>query len=94
MKQAKPFLDLDRTLDYEPRPGSRYVRARKWCADVIEGIDREGWLMAIAAAILFFFGILALFTGGGIKNPGIELIVVAVVLAFKFYDSYIRQEPL
>jgi hypothetical protein len=95
MKRVEPFLKVEPVLDYEARPLSIWRKFQKRCRDVTDEIDRTGWLLLIAACVLFCIGIFLLVSGQYFsRRAGESLIFAGAVPASAFYRRCLEQGRL
>jgi hypothetical protein len=94
MKRVEPFLKIEPVLDYEPRPAPLSSRLRQWFVEVIDEIDRTGWILLLCALSLFVVCCGLFFSGGMQAAIGVRLMVVVVVLINELYNRCLKQGKL
>ncbi len=94
MKRVEPFLKIEPVLDYEPRPAPLSSRIRQWCVEVIDEIDRTGWILLACALSLFAVCCVMFFSGGMQAAIGVRLMCVVILLINELYNRCLKRGKL
>jgi hypothetical protein len=94
MKRVEPFLKIEPVLDYEPRPAPLSSRIRQWCVEVIDEIDRTGWILLVGALGLLVVCCMLFISGGMRAGIGVRLMCVVILLINELYNRCLKRGKL